>query len=109
MTPAPSMENSECGDVDDGDDYDDDANTANSAQTPATAAKSLQDYGDDIIRTMCSRFGIDAEPAHEEWVDFKQFFSDHQKKLKLRDVTHKLCTNETQRQLYPHMSKLAQI
>ena len=94
-----------CDDDDDAAD-DDDANTA---KTPATTAKSLQDYGDDIIRTMCSRFGLDVETALEEWGDYKQFSSDHQKKLKLTDVTHQLCTNQTQRQLYPHMSKLAQI
>ena len=82
-------------DDDDGDDHD----HADTAKTPATTAKSLQDYGDDIIRTMCSRFGIDMEPVHEEWGDFKQFSSDHQKKLKLRDVTHQLCTNETQRHI----------
>ena len=82
-------------DDDDGDDHD----HADTAKTPATTAKSLQDYGDDIIRTMCSRFGIDMEPALEEWGDFKQFSSDHQKKLKLRDVTHQLCTNETQRHI----------
>ena len=48
---------------------------ANIAETRATvsAAKSLQDYGDGIIRTMCSRFGTDTEPTLE-WGDFKQFF-----------------------------------
>ena len=52
---------------DDNDDDDDDANTA---KTPATTAKSLQDYGDDIIRNMCSRFGLDVEPALKEWGDY---------------------------------------
>lgn len=70
---------------------------------------SLQDYGNATIKTMCLRFAVDVEPALEEWEDFKQYFSDHMKKLKLRDVTHQLCTDETQRELYPNMSKLAQI
>lgn len=102
VTPCNNIDNDgDCGDDDDDGDH--------TAKTPATTARSSQDYGDNIIRTMWSRFGIDMEPELEEWGDFKQFSSDHQKKLKLRDVTHQLCTNETLRQLYPHMSKLAQI
>ena len=40
---------------------------------------------------------------------FKQFFSDHQRNLKLREVTHLLCSNKTQWRLCLRMPKLAQI
>ena len=64
-----------CNDDGDDDDHGDGDDHADTAKTPVTTAKSLQDYGDDIIRTMCSRFGIDRESAFEEWGDFKRIFS----------------------------------
>ena len=64
--------------------------------TKAPTTTTLQDYGEVTIKNVCLRFGIDMEAALEEWGDFKQFFSDHQRNLKLRDVTNSLHSNETQ-------------
>ena len=88
------------------DDESDDPTTTDHANI--TTVTSLQEHGNESIKTICARFGIEIEPV-EEWGDFKQFFSDHLRNLTLREVTHLLCSNETQRRLYPRMSKLAQI
>ena len=91
------------------DDESDDPATTDHASIQGTTVTSLQDYGNESFKTICARFGIEIEPTVEEWDDFRQFFSDHQRNLKLREVTHLLCSNKTQRRLYPRMSKLAQI
>lgn len=91
------------------DDESDDPATTDHANIQGTTVTSLQEHGNESIKTICARFGIEIEPTVEEWGDFKQFFSDHQRNLPLREVTHLLCSNETQRRLYPRMSKLAQI
>ena len=91
------------------DDESDHPATADHANIQGTTVTSLEEHGNESIKTICARFGIEIEPTVEEWGNFKQFFLDHQRNLTLREVTHLLCSNETQRRLYPRMSKLAQI
>lgn len=87
------------------DDKSEDTATTDDAKFQATTVTFLQEYGNESIKTICARFGIEMEPTVEKWGDVKQFFSDHHRNLKLR--AHLLCSIETQRPVYPHMSKLA--
>ena len=94
--------------VDASSDCEDDSEVTRSPAT--TTSKSLQDYGQVAMKNACLRFGIvEMEAALEEWKDYKQFLVDHQRNMQLGDVTNLLCSDETQRHIFPHMSQLAQI
>ena len=78
-------------------------------QNKEASAASFHEYGDKIIQKMCARFAVDESQALEEWQDLKHYLSDHMRQLNLRDVVHQISSSTTHQQLYPSMSKLAQI